>query len=345
MEEEYKYPVCTRCFTFNHAPFIVDAMNGFTMQETTFPVVTIIVDDASTDGEQDVIRQYLNEHFRKPYRTEETEYAHIICADHKTNPNCQFVVLLLKYNHYSINKDKFSYISEWLDNAKYHALCEGDDYWIDSQKLQILVSFLEGHPDHSLAVHDFKVYESINQRFRKSHPINFLKDNEEYRTLTIDDYKTGLFFTQTLTSVYRSNALKNSYYNSYEAQFDMTLFYAILTQGRCVLFNRKMGVYRTHPGSMTSSKNNRIFHDKVDYKMLKNCVIEKTEESKDFVYNYLKPLALSEIINKRWNVLFGSFKYLGFRRGISLTFFIPISLILEILGRKVRHLLNFKVKK
>ena len=55
-DSAYKYMVCTRCFTFNHAPYIVDAMNGFVMQETTFPVITIIVDDASTDGEPEVIR-------------------------------------------------------------------------------------------------------------------------------------------------------------------------------------------------------------------------------------------------------------------------------------------------
>ena len=49
--------------TFNHAQYIEDALNGFTMQQTTFPYVCCIIDDASTDGEQEVIRNYLNEHF------------------------------------------------------------------------------------------------------------------------------------------------------------------------------------------------------------------------------------------------------------------------------------------
>ena len=43
------------CITFNHAPYIVDAMNGFCMQETTFPYVCALIDDVSTDGKQDVI--------------------------------------------------------------------------------------------------------------------------------------------------------------------------------------------------------------------------------------------------------------------------------------------------
>ena len=45
-----QYKVYVRCFTYNHASYIVDAMNGFAMQQTEFPYVCIIVDDASTDG-------------------------------------------------------------------------------------------------------------------------------------------------------------------------------------------------------------------------------------------------------------------------------------------------------
>lgn len=151
MEQGYKWMVCTECMTYNQAPFIEETMNGFTMQETTFPVVTLIVDDASTDGESKIIRQYLKIHFQEPYRIEETEYAHVICARHKTNPNCEFVVLLLKYNHYSIKKPKKPYIVEWTDNAKYYAMCEGDDYWLSPDKLEKQVGFLERNENFVLS--------------------------------------------------------------------------------------------------------------------------------------------------------------------------------------------------
>ena len=117
MEKQYKYMVCTSCMTYNHAPYITDAMNGFTMQETSFPVVYLITDDASTDGEPEVIRQYLSEHFQEPYRQEESENYYLLCAIHKTNPNCNFVVFLLKYNHRSIRKSKLAYQSEWRDRS------------------------------------------------------------------------------------------------------------------------------------------------------------------------------------------------------------------------------------
>ena len=95
-----KFKVCCKCFTFNQAKYITEAMNGFTMQQTSFPFVCTIVDDASTDGEQDVIRKYLEDNFDFSEGSvayhKETDYAHITYAQHKTNKNCYFAVLYLK---------------------------------------------------------------------------------------------------------------------------------------------------------------------------------------------------------------------------------------------------------
>jgi glycosyltransferase involved in cell wall biosynthesis len=128
-------------------------MNGFTMQETDFPFVCAIVDDASTDGEQDVIKNYLNEYFdlldNKIVRQEETDDYVLTFARHKTNLNCFFAVLYLKYNHYK-KKSKGSYLAQWRENAKYIAICEGDDYWIDSQKLQKQVNFMESNSEYGM---------------------------------------------------------------------------------------------------------------------------------------------------------------------------------------------------
>ena len=149
------FMVSVSCMTFNHASYIVDAMNGFTIQEATFPFVCTIIDDASTDGEPEVIRNYLQENFdledKAVVRNEETDDYVLCFAQHKTNKNCYFAVLWLKYNHYSIKKTKRPYISRWLYNSKYIAMCEGDDYWIDPLKLQKQVGFLESHPGYALS--------------------------------------------------------------------------------------------------------------------------------------------------------------------------------------------------
>lgn len=152
-QEKYDWMVYVSCMTFNQAPYIVDAMNGFMMQETNFPFVCAIVDDASNDGEQKVIKNYLNNHFdiedKKVARHEETDDYVLTFARHKTNVNCYFAVLYLKYNHYK-KKSKGQYLAQWRKKAKYIAICEGDDYWIDSQKLQKQVNFMESNPEYGL---------------------------------------------------------------------------------------------------------------------------------------------------------------------------------------------------
>lgn len=152
------FKVFCECFTYNHSKYITDAMNGFTMQQTSFPFVCCIVDDASNDGEQEVIRQYVEEHFELSEGScsyhKETNHANITYAQHKTNKNCFFAVIFLKENHYSQRKSKMNYIAEWRDFCKYEALCEGDDYWTDRNKLQKQVDFLDFHQDYAMCFHN-----------------------------------------------------------------------------------------------------------------------------------------------------------------------------------------------
>lgn len=148
------FKVTVRCLTFQHANYITSTMNGFTMQQTDFPFVCCIVDDASTDGEQQVIKDYLKDNFNLSDSSvayqKDTDYAHILYAQHKMNKNCYFAVLLLKENHYSKGKSKLEYLKEWNEGVPYVALCEGDDYWIDPDKLQMQVDFLDENPEYGL---------------------------------------------------------------------------------------------------------------------------------------------------------------------------------------------------
>ena len=149
-----KFKVTVSCMTYNQSKYITDAMNGFTMQQTSFPFVCTIVDDASTDGEQEVIRKYVEDNFDFSEGSvayhKETDYAHITYAQHKTNKNCYFAVLYLKENHYSQKKDKSPYLKEWRDGVEYMALCEGDDYWLLSDKLQKQYEMMERYPRMTL---------------------------------------------------------------------------------------------------------------------------------------------------------------------------------------------------
>lgn len=193
------FKVCVRCFTFNHAQYIKDAMDGFVMQQTNFPFVVTIVDDASTDGEQDVIRQYLFEHFNVQdvdvAYTRETDYAFITFAQHKTNINCYFAVLFLKENHYSKRRDKLQYLKEWRDVVEYEAICEGDDYWTHAEKLQMQVNVLDSNSLVGVVHTDFDLVSGKRHHFRHTSLeedclIQLLEHKYQIGTLTVMFRKT-----------------------------------------------------------------------------------------------------------------------------------------------------------
>lgn len=158
MNKEYKYMVATLCKTFNHSSFIESALNGFAMQKTTFPCVYIVIDDASTDGEPEVLRRWAESNLALEVDNggtcEQKPFGEKYVAYLKNNPQLLFVIILLSENHHG-KKSKNPYFAEWVDNAKYQALCEGDDYWINPQKLQKQVEFMESHPDYVLCHTDF----------------------------------------------------------------------------------------------------------------------------------------------------------------------------------------------
>ncbi len=44
-------------------------------------------------------------------------------------------------------------------SGKYIALCEGDDYWTDTYKLQKQVDFLESNDDYAICFHNVKIWK------------------------------------------------------------------------------------------------------------------------------------------------------------------------------------------
>lgn len=249
-----KFRVCVRCFTFNQSKYITDALNGFTMQQTDFPFICCIVDDASTDGEQQVIMDYVREHFNMTDTSvayqKETDYAHITYAQHKENKNCYFAVLLLKENHYSQRKDKMPYLSEWRDNTEYEALCEGDDYWIHPQKLQMQVDFLDENKEYVLACHRYKILDHELNRWKDTDGLDYLFKNKDGIKFGKGEKKVKAWLTKTLTLIYRKDA-DSEFYTEYNGgRRDTALNYFLLKQGKGYCSNEIMGVYRLNNGGI-----------------------------------------------------------------------------------------------
>lgn len=319
-KNEVNYKVLVSCMTFNQSRYIVDAMNGFCMQKTDFPFICVIMDDASTDGEQEVIDAYLKENFDL-LGTDETAYALIASGQHKTNRNCYFIVYYLKENHYSQKKDKKAYLKDIQSKIEYIALCEGDDYWTDSSKLQKQVDFLDKNIDCSCCVHDYDEYIQNEHQFRP-HTIkcllNFSADYKKINILeyidSLTDYSNNSYVTKTLTSMYRRSAIDKSFYRNYAAKFDMVLFYALATQGLIGILNQHMGVYRINNTSVTAKRNgneSRFLYNAIE-DIFDICRVDKTKYSKLFVYTYLKSYLLSLILYHK-KTFMRNIRYLGFK--------------------------------
>ena len=249
-----KYVVCVRCFTFNHHKYIQDAMNGFSTQQTNFPFVAVIVDDASTDGNADVIRNYMVRHFNLDDHStayiKHHEYGDECFARHNTNTNCYFYVVLLKNNHYSQKKNKRVYIQPYLDNSEYHAICEGDDYWTDSHKIQKQVNILENNPNVMMVYTNYEtVDENGNSIYRE-------KYENYYKKLSISgDILPNLFisnFPLTFTSLFRKEIIYSENYKNAPNKIDYSLFLSAASLGDCIYLKEKTGCYRQSPNSITN---------------------------------------------------------------------------------------------
>ena len=128
MVSDNQIAVSVYCLTYNHEKYIRKTLDGFVMQKTSFPFEVIVHDDASTDNTAAIVKEY------------EEKYPNIIKGIYqKENQKSQGVNIYLKHILPIIR-------------GKYVATCEGDDFWINENKLQIQFDAMEEHPECSLCV-------------------------------------------------------------------------------------------------------------------------------------------------------------------------------------------------
>lgn len=248
------FKVCVRCFTYNQSNYITDALRGFVIQETDFPFVCFVVDDASNDGEQDVIKNFISDNFdlseNSCYYERETDYAFITYAQHKTNKNCFFAVLYLKENHYSVKKSKIPYLAEWRDKSEYEAYCEGDDYWTAPDKLQIQVDYMDSHRDCELCHTAFVFYDEENN-IKRDYFIENVTDVTRIPALCIEKkYRiqtcTTLFRVKTYDEIYKIDPI---YLIGHFLMGDTQLWNLLMTKGNVHCISKITSIYRSHSGS------------------------------------------------------------------------------------------------
>lgn len=237
------YKVLVRCFTYNQSKYIEDALNGFAMQKTDFPFVCLIMDDCSTDGEQEVIKAWME----RECDMTKAEYCEddlnvMIYVRHRTNTNCYFSFNLLKRNLYKEKYKKGPYVKCWRNHCVYEALCEGDDYWVYSTKLQQQVDYLDNNPDCSMCFHQaYELWEGQD----KSERVFANLENRDYTGVEIFEN----WIVATASVVYRWDCRDSQEYKAMMkgTKFifgDTPLFVALSKFGKVHAFSDTMSVYR-----------------------------------------------------------------------------------------------------
>jgi len=227
--------VSISCVTYNHEEFLNEAIKGFLMQETTFPVEILIHDDASTDRTHEIIRKY------------EIQY-----------PNL-FKVIYQKENQYSkkvLIGPAFQYPRV---RGKYYACCEGDDYWTDPLKLQKQVAFLENNMDYSFVCGGYIARDTLNKQedIIIDQKISGLEDDDNGFEITFQRIKND-WITKTLTLLFRIDCLNLDVLSSYRYQRDVHIIYYLMKAGKGYYIKDIFGVYNIHSNGVHSKVDNLI---------------------------------------------------------------------------------------
>ena len=124
--------------TYNHEKYIAKALDSILKQKVNFPYEIVLGEDCSTDNTREIVLNYAKQYPDK--------FKLIL---HETNRGAM-------YNQNEVFANC---------TGKYIAICEGDDYWTDLNKLQKQVDFLEDNIDFSICFTDYIIFEENSKKF------------------------------------------------------------------------------------------------------------------------------------------------------------------------------------
>ncbi|WP_342245228.1 glycosyltransferase [Pseudomonas sp. OTU5201] len=145
------------CLAYNQEKYIEDAIRGFLIQRTDFPFEIVLNDDASTDSTAEIIKKYA-EKFPKIVKP-----------------------MIQKENQYSISP--CGLLSKVVQESKgdFIAICEGDDFWIASDKLQRQADAMRNNPKVRICFHRYfqGSTDAGEERFFETKKSKFLYPNQQ----------------------------------------------------------------------------------------------------------------------------------------------------------------------
>ena len=209
-----KVSVCM--IAYNHAAYIRQAIESILSQDVDFPIELVIGDDCSPDGTAAICEEFARRDPRVRLLSREQNLG--------VMPNFTRTLLAC--------------------TGEYVAVCEGDDYWTDPQKLRKQVQFLDTHLNHAGTTHQSMVITDnvAVRRFKESVP----------PTLTTIDLIGGRLF-HTASVMFRRPVLALFSQSPLVLSCDRLLNFCISFAGKVHYSDECMCAYRLHGAGMSSN--------------------------------------------------------------------------------------------
>jgi glycosyltransferase involved in cell wall biosynthesis len=237
MEERKKSKIkVTACIiAYNHEKFIKKCLDGAVSQNLNYEYQIVIGEDKSPDGTLKICEKYQEKY--------------------------QNLIKLIK------RPKNLGMMGNWLATLRecdgdYIALCEGDDYWTDTSKLQKQVDFLEKNPGYALC----------GTRTKRINEKGEIGENtgKQYGEIKLEDVLWQNQFG-TCTVVLRKTCLELPPFKNYFDFFgaDWQLWCSLLDKGPGYNLNDLTAIYHEHSAGASSGRNrNKILKNKLEDRIL-----------------------------------------------------------------------------
>jgi glycosyltransferase involved in cell wall biosynthesis len=217
--------------TYNEEKFVSQAIDSVLEQDCEFPFLLVIFDDCSTDNTAAICQDYALKFPQKIHFTQNKENLGLIKNYRKALDFC---------------------------TAKYIAILEGDDYWIDKCKLQKQVELLESDSELGLVHTARQTLINETQKIHKTSTTvtNFHRKNQGFvfNTLLLENFITPL------TVLFRHKAIIakldfDYFINNDFKTLDYAIWLAITKENKIAFMEDETGVYRIRRDSIMNKKS------------------------------------------------------------------------------------------
>jgi glycosyltransferase involved in cell wall biosynthesis len=222
-----KQPLLSICLrTYNNQEFIIEALEGILKQKVNFDLELIYSDDCSEDNSFQLVKDAIKN-------------------------SSQFVnVHLIKQPENFGWTNNFWYV---INNAKgdYIALCDGDDYWSDPNKLQYQVAFLRANPDYQVCFTNVCTVNENSEIIKEKMLEDHRREDYKMKHLpALAPVSSRVFRNRDFTSLSKTVPGEEVYLLLYQSIF-----------GKIKFLNKVTGAYRYRSGSVYSSQEIAIRKD------------------------------------------------------------------------------------